>query len=88
MAGTSWNDPANWCSGVPTLGTDVIIPAGTPFMPHVTSAEASPAACHDLTILAGATLTIDPGKILTVYGVLTNAAGNPEVAVQPEGMNY
>jgi hypothetical protein len=86
VAGTSWNDPANWCSGVPTLGTDVIIPAGTPFSPHVTSAEASPAACHDLSILAGATLTIDPGKILTVYGVLTNAAGNPELPVQPEGL--
>ncbi|MCX6305087.1 MAG: hypothetical protein NT040_08970 [Bacteroidetes bacterium] len=69
---SEWNTPSNWCGGVPTLSTDVVIPAGTPFMPHVTSGLWNPAVCNNLTIQPGAKLTVDAWKIIEVYGTLTN----------------
>jgi hypothetical protein len=71
-----WQNPANWqmqdhafISGVPVATNNVIIPSGALHMPVVSSAN--PATCHDLTILAGASLTVGSLKFLTVEGTLT-----------------
>ncbi len=63
IANPLWNNPANWCGGVPTASTNVLIPAGTPHNPRIPSN----ASANNITIGAGATLTIDDGY-LKVYG--------------------
>lgn len=74
VADGNWHNPANWglpghpsITGIPGASNQVIIPAGTPFMPAISN---GPAACHDLTIGAGATLTVGSLKFLTVEGTL------------------
>ncbi len=71
-----WHNPANWqmlnhafISGVPIASNNVIVAAGAAHMPVVSTVN--PAACHDLTIQAGASLTIGTLKFLTVEGTLT-----------------
>ncbi len=59
-----WNNPANWCGGVPTLTSTVLIPAGVPNMPAV-SANAATGA---LTIQPGAGLTLTGTSVLTIAG--------------------
>lgn len=68
----AWNLDSNWCGGIPTLTTEVVIPAGTPFSPHV---DIPNAECHNLIITAGAVITIDPTNSLKVAGELINSAG-------------
>ncbi|MCK9421672.1 MAG: T9SS type A sorting domain-containing protein [Bacteroidales bacterium] len=72
---TDWSIASNWSSNtVPT--TDGVYISSVPSnQPHITTSPASPATCNDLTINAGAILTIDAGKALTVNGTLTNSAG-------------
>ncbi|MCL4482145.1 MAG: hypothetical protein M1445_05945, partial [Bacteroidetes bacterium] len=65
---TDWNTASNWCSGVPTSTTDVVIPSGTPFQPTIGAA----AVCNNITINTGATLTITGSNTLTVGGNWTN----------------
>ncbi len=67
---SDWNNPDNWCSGVPTASTNVIIVPGVPNFPHITSALTFPSVCNNLTITNGATVSVDPGKALTIYGNL------------------
>jgi hypothetical protein len=71
LIGTDWSNASNWSpSGVPTNSLAAYIPASAN-QPHVTALPASPATCNALTIAAGATLTIDPGKALTASGATT-----------------
>lgn len=65
---TDWNTGTNWCTGtVPIASSNVtIIPGANP--PLITSA----AVCNDLTINAGATVTISGSNTLTISGALTN----------------
>lgn len=67
----NWNDPVNWCGGVPTSATNVIIPAGTPNNPVISTAVAM---ANDITIATGAELFID-GHILKISGNI-NSNGN------------
>ncbi len=63
-----WNDPLNWDDGfVPGLD-DVVIDGRAPSQPIVTSEWSQPATCIHLKILENASLTIDPGKAITVLG--------------------
>jgi hypothetical protein len=76
---SDWFNSSNWCgSGIPTSTIDVLIPNSKPqFMPVI---DASGAACRSLTIAAAsastavtaalpaATLTINAGNSLDVYG--------------------
>ena len=58
-----WNNANNWFGGsVPDISVDVIIPAGTPNDPCVSSSNAE---CRNLEIESGASLTIH-GKTLDV----------------------
>jgi hypothetical protein len=81
---TDWNTATNWCGGVPSISQNVEIPAGTVHQPHVTSQFNNPAYCQNLTIDAGAVLTIDPGKALTVVNNLTNNAGESGIIIKSD----
>jgi len=65
---SNWNDANNWCSGVPTAATDVVIPAGVPYYPKLTAAS----AVRSLEIQSGAAVTLG-GKTLSVYGNVSGA---------------
>jgi hypothetical protein len=68
---TDWNTASNWCGGsIPTAGTNVIIPSGTPFSPSI---GASGGVCNNITINSGATLTISGSNALTVSGDWSNS---------------
>jgi hypothetical protein len=78
-AGSDWHDSANWqmeghtwLHGVPAATNNVVIPAGTPHTPVVSST--TPAVCNNLTIQAGALLRVDALKNLTVYGEVNLAS--------------
>jgi len=66
---SDWNDPQNWSRGrVPTSLSDVTIAEGTS-QPVISVSNT--AFCHNLVILDGGNLTIQPGKSLVVYGTVT-----------------
>ena len=67
ISDTNWNNSGNWCTGVPTSTTNVIIPIGTPYSPVISSA----ATCHNLVIDTGNSLKINAGGVLSLYGNLT-----------------
>jgi hypothetical protein len=75
---TNWDESGNWTTGVPTSNQDITIPVGRPNYP---SLEVNPSV-DDLTVQAGATLTIPIGQYITVSGILTN---NGTVTVQDGG---
>lgn len=60
-----WHHTNNWCGGVPTVATNVTIPAGTPHNPKIHVA----AFAKDLNVNTGASLDIDDD--LSLYGSLT-----------------
>ena len=66
---TDWNNPANWCGGIPTSTTDVVINASTPFQPVI---NATLANVRNLTVNNGATLSVASNGTLSVYGNLAN----------------
>ena len=70
---SDWNNPANWSkSDVPTSEDNVVIPAGTVYVPVVTL---SGVGCHNLTIAPGAGIEIAPFTEVTIAGNLTIEAG-------------
>ncbi len=69
ITSTDWNDATNWCGGVPTSTTDVIIPSGVTNFPYI---RVSSNVCRNLTINSGASLTMDPSISFRVYGNWTN----------------
>jgi hypothetical protein len=61
-----WKVPGNWePAGVPLSTDKVIIPAATPWMPVVRESGHS---CHDVSVAAGATLTLLTGITLELTG--------------------
>ncbi len=74
----NWNNPANWCGGVPNATTNVVISAGTPFSPIINVG----AVANNVTVDAGATLvftgttnSIDIRGNLVVNGTFTTTGG-------------
>jgi len=67
---TNWNTAANWCGGVPTSTTDVIIPSTAPNMPNLSAANGT---ARNISIANGATVTIGAGGILDLYGNISGA---------------
>jgi subtilisin-like proprotein convertase family protein len=63
-ANSDWNNPNNWCNGVPTPTTDVEIVSGTPF-PAILSANGD---TRNLQINSGATLTVIASGWLNIWG--------------------
>jgi hypothetical protein len=71
----NWLTAGNWSSfAVPTASTDVVIPSGTPNAPSITAGATS---MKDLTINAGAVLSVNQGGAATVVvsGNLVVGAG-------------
>ena len=67
---TDWSAAGNWCAGVvPSSTTNVIISASATRMPTISGA----AACQNLTINSGATLTTAAAGTLSIAGALVNA---------------
>jgi fibronectin-binding autotransporter adhesin len=63
---SDWQVAGNWSTGtVPTFGTDVVIPSGTPNAPVLTTN----AAINDLTIQPGATLGLAGFTLVTTGNV-------------------
>ena len=63
---TNWHTASNWCGGIPTNTTDVLIPAWAPRMPVISDATG--------TALSRA-LHIEPAARLTISGGATNMSG-------------
>lgn len=73
---TLWSEPNNWSTGqVPTAEEDVEITSAPLNQPHVDAPASAPAQCFNLFIRAGAQVTIDPAKALTVTTDVVNEAG-------------
>lgn len=66
---TNWNEVGNWSCGIPIATSNVTIPATTN-KPVVNIATA---VCNNLSIDDGASLTVNPGQLLTVSGTITGA---------------
>jgi len=95
-AGPAWDVAANWSpAGVPTLTTDVVVPAGGT-QPIVTG----PQVCGALTLQTGATLTLAPaagtapatrlsasGRVLLPAGSTVVQAANTTLAVGGDLIN-
>ncbi len=75
---TDWNVASNWCSDptLPSISTNVVIPAGVPFQPTVSAATV--ALCQNLTISTGASVTINSTRQINVSG---NVANNGTLSV-------
>ena len=69
-----WNNPANWSdNAVPDMNADVMIPShpsGGNIFPSVYVANA---VCKSITIQTGASLNVNSGKNIAVYGDLANS---------------
>lgn len=65
---TDWFDINNWCGGVPTTGSDAILPNGVTYYPELNSGTAS---VNDIIIGSSANIKIDGGKI-RISGLITN----------------
>ena len=68
---TNWGTPDNWNPiGVPGAFSNALIPS-VANLPVVNEEPATPAMCFNLTIQSGASVTVLPGKKLTVNGTLS-----------------
>ncbi len=83
----NWNNTDNWTPNtVPAAVDDVVIPDVTnKTFPFILENFGPPTFCNNLTIEAGATLTINQGNALTVNGILTNNAGPAGLVVKSFG---
>jgi hypothetical protein len=65
---TAWEEPVNWsCGSIPTATTDVTIPGGLINYPIINSA----AICRQITHQPGASVLVNTGFNLTVFGKTT-----------------
>ena len=65
-----WSDASNWCGGIPNAIKNVIIPTGVAFTPVIN--PGTNAICANITINAGATLSINNTSTLTALGNFIN----------------
>ena len=74
---TDWATPGNWSPNqVPGASTYVVIPAASIVnFPVVNESLATPANCNNLMVSAGASVSVNAGKALSVNGTLTNNSG-------------
>src|SRR5205814_8665012 len=70
VTSTDWNTSSNWCGGVPTLTTDVIVPPSAPNMPNLSNGTGS---ARNITINFGGMLTIGAAGLLDLYGSVINS---------------
>lgn len=68
LANTDWNNPANWCGGIPSSATDAVIPAAAPNMPNLSNGAG---AVRNISTEPGVVLTIGNAGVLEIYGSMT-----------------
>ncbi|MCF8450475.1 MAG: T9SS type A sorting domain-containing protein [Taibaiella sp.] len=66
---TDWFTSGNWCGGIPTTATAVLIPNGTTYYPLITTGTAS---ANNLTIQSSASVTVTGGT-LAISGAISNS---------------
>lgn len=66
----NWNDPVNWCGGVPDGTTDVVIPATGPASPYYMPQLTADGAARNLDIAANMRLDLN-GYVFTLNGALS-----------------
>lgn len=69
ITNTSWHEASNWCGGVPTATSNVIIPSGLSNYPIVTSGTYQ---IKNITIESGATVSLNSGSNLQVSENIQN----------------
>lgn len=65
---TNWNDTNNWCGGLPTTTTDVVIPGSLTNYPVLSSGTGY---SNNLTLKSGTTLTVN--STLKIAGAIVNS---------------
>lgn len=65
---TNWFDPSNWCAGVPSSATDVLIPGSLSFYPVINSGVPT---VRNITIQNTASVILNGAK-MQVAGAITN----------------
>ncbi len=80
---TDWSTVANWTNGnVPLQLSQVTIPTdGVTNFPVIGNLPDGPAACRELNIESGASVTIGAGKVLTVDKTITNQNGTDGILI-------
>ncbi|UEG49488.1 T9SS type A sorting domain-containing protein [Ferruginibacter lapsinanis] len=68
-----WNNASNWCGGIPTSTTDVVIPSGVTYFPKIQSANA---LAKTISISSGASLTMTGAYNLSIYGSTFSNSGS------------
>jgi hypothetical protein len=68
---SAWDNSGNWCGGIPTSTTDVVIPSSAPNQPIITAAVSG--NCNSININSGTNVTIYGSLIVTT--TITNNAG-------------
>ena len=66
---SDWTNPANWCGGVPTGTTDIIIPSGLTNYPIIDGTY----SINNIKLASGATLTLNSDGNLTITGSYSNS---------------
>ena len=65
---SNWNNASNWCGGIPTTSSDVVINSGAPNAPSINTA----ATVNNLTINSGGSLSFSgTGNSIDIRGTLT-----------------
>jgi len=69
---TNWNDATNWCNGIPTASTNIIIPDYGPSGIYPTIPAGYTASANNISLGTNARLTIASAGRLNVLGAITN----------------
>ena len=76
---SNWNKSGNWTGGIPTITSNVIIPAGLTYYPTVTTGTGllTILSANNITInvASGTALTVPTGFTLLVAGNITTSGG-------------
>jgi hypothetical protein len=70
LVSSDWNNPSNWCGGMPSSATDAVIPSSAPNMPVISNGSAS---VRNITTGTATSVTIAGGGTLELYGNFTGA---------------
>ncbi len=78
LAGGNWSTPATWTDNIVPVSTDDVIITS----PGTVTVDIEDAVCNDLTVQDGGRLIIEPAKVLSVNGALTNNSGTDGILIQ------
>lgn len=76
---SDWRNPGNWCGLIPTITSEVLIPAGTPNVPIVYNGVVGVA--KSVRVLTGANVTVETGGKLCVNEACASAYAGADVTV-------